>query len=215
MYKPLLVRPLGPTTPGDLWTDTITMVWDVPPWSAFTKVGKSCLLTRFVQVLLNRGDWRKGRVDSDVPVTDFIKVDLKKERSRDSKMNHVFFCSKVFFQMLHYTLNSVCGVFLCLFMDLHFESCREIETMDVTEASILGCGCTWFTRVVRWACIIIIIIIIRESTYISWLYQGVESYIEIQVQLYHHWTRPSYNVKKTWYMIYNLSWTVRKTRVPT
>lgn len=112
MYKPLLVRPLGPTTPGDLWTDTITMVWDVPPWSAFTKVGKSCLLTRFVQVLLNRGDWRKGRVDSDVPVTDFIKVDLKKERSRDSKMNHVFFCSKVFFQMLHYTLNSVCGLAL-------------------------------------------------------------------------------------------------------
>lgn len=98
MYKPLLVRPLGPTTPGDLWTDTITMVWDVPPWSAFTKVGKSCLLTRFVQVLLNRGDWRKGRVDSDVPVTDFIKVDLKKERSRDSKMNHVFFAAKSFFK---------------------------------------------------------------------------------------------------------------------
>ena len=40
--------------------------------------------------------------------------------------------------MLHYTLNSMCRVELCLFMDLNFESRCEIETMDVSEALIPG-----------------------------------------------------------------------------
>ena len=98
MYKPLLVRPLGPTTPGDLGTDTITMVWDVPPWSAFTKVGKSCLLTRFVQVLLNRGGLEKRSCGFWRPGDRLYKGWFKKERSRDSKMNHVFFAAKSFFK---------------------------------------------------------------------------------------------------------------------
>ena len=59
-----------------------------------------------------------------------LKVDVyQKKRLSDSKMNDGLL--QVHFEHNHWLEEfHVTGVF-CLFMDLNFESCCEIETMDV------------------------------------------------------------------------------------